>query len=140
MSLSRSILPLLLLLVASCNVISQHSEVVDVDPSGWVLPAEVRFEIVDTTQYMDLQLVLRCLEQPNASAVRLLVSTQAPDGVVWREHFTLYPSPQMDFPTTLEQEYRRRVRFSQQGEYCVTLQPLQSYKGISAAGVSMSLL
>ncbi len=137
MWLNRTILAILLLLTVCCAPVELLSEVVDIDPVGWSDAAKIKFEVADTTRMIDLQLMLRCTDHSKADSVELMVTTETPDGVKWREPFTLYPSD-CDLSTkVVESTYRTSVRWRQMGTYSITLHPQHLYEGISAAGINI---
>ncbi len=137
MSLSRGIIPLLLLLLVGCNKDNILSKVVEVDPEGWITPAVLRFEVDPSWSRFDMELIMRCVQLTEVDSVELMVSTTAPDGVFWSEPFTLYPSPNGQNVEIVERAYRTDVEWSQEGRYTLSIQPLGTYKGITAIGANI---
>ncbi len=136
MSLRHSIVVAMIALLSSCGTPRELTEFVDVSPAGWYAPTSFRVEVEDTLAMVDLQFVLRYSDAIATDSVGLLVSTTAPDGVMWSERFTM-PTPKGDSPMVVTQKiYRERVRWSQVGEYKISLLPQHLYRDISAVGLT----
>ncbi|MFR9607746.1 MAG: hypothetical protein SNG34_04575 [Rikenellaceae bacterium] len=137
MSLSRSIIPLLLLLLMGCNKDNILSKVVEVDPEGWLSPAVLHFEVDQSWSGFDMELIMRCVQLTGVDSVELMVSTTTPDGVLWNEPFTLYPISDGQDVEIVEIPYRTSIEWSQEGRYTLSIQPLEAYKGITAVGANI---
>ncbi len=141
--MSTKLLSAIILLLAvacftvSCGAPGELAKVVEVSPDGWFTPIEIPYEVDDTVNMAKMQLVLRYGNRFKHDSINLVVSTTAPDGVVWNEPLTLYTTPTDKLHEVVECDYRRNIRWSQSGEYRVTLHPQHIYKGISAAGVKV---
>ncbi len=138
MLLSRNILPLLMLLCVGCNHYGEIVHASDVDPTGWFTPSRVRFEVVDTSSRVDMSIMVRYDNILAPDSIELLVSTIAPDSVMWSEHFTLYTPKDADHSIyVLDTPYRRDIKWGQAGEYNMIFHPQQLYMGVSAIGVDI---
>ncbi|MFI3332960.1 MAG: hypothetical protein SNI51_03055 [Rikenellaceae bacterium] len=114
------------------------AEITEVKPSGWYTPAEITFEVSDTTSLFDMQILLRYDSYISADSVELMVSTTAPDGVMWSDEFTIGVPAGEHSLQIIEKSYRKSIMWGQAGEYRVSLHPMHLYRGISAVGVNIT--
>ncbi len=134
----QAILIVALLQLFGCGGESKRlAEVVEVDRAGWSTPAELRLEVDDTLSRFDLRVLLRYDSYISADSVELIIHTQAPDGVMWSEHFTLVAPPSEGAVAFFEAPYRKNIRWRQMGDYKISLHPQHLYRGVSAVGINL---
>ncbi len=137
MSLSRKILPIVMLLMVGCGSPSQLATFIDTDPEAWYSPVELRFEVDDTLNIYNMELLARYTNSISADSLQLLISVTAPDGVMWSEPFTLHTLNKNNSIEMAQSSYRENIRWSQRGEYRISLTPQQIYKGVNNVGVEI---
>ncbi len=125
-------------LMLSCTTLPQLAEVVEVDPAGWFSPSEIRFTVDEAQEYkVDMSILLRYDSTIWADSVELMVTTIAPDSVMWSERFTLRAPHNKQAISLVESPYRRNIEWGQSGEYRVVIQPQHVYRGICAVGINI---
>ncbi|MFI3316525.1 MAG: hypothetical protein SNF93_02960 [Rikenellaceae bacterium] len=137
MPIVKYILPLILLCAVSCGSSGQLPVVKDVDPAGWFAPTPISFDVNSLDRSVQMRVLLRTDSTFDADSVQLMISTVAPNGVMWSEHFTINMPQGSGSMGVAESLYRDNIRWSQTGEYRVILQPQHTYQGITAVGVSI---
>lgn len=126
-----------MLLMVGCGSPSQLATFIDTDPEAWCTPAELRFEVDDTLNIYNMELLTRYTNSISVDSLQLLISITAPDGVMWSEPFTLYTPNKNNSMEISQGSYRENIRWSQLGEYRLSLTPQRVYRGVSSVGVEV---
>ncbi len=137
MSLRHSIFLAVVAFMTSCGSPRDLSEFVKVDHEGWFAPVDFKVEVGDTIKRVDMQFILRYRNSIPTDSVELMVTTTAPDGVKWSERFTMPTPTGVEQMVISERIYRKDIRWSQMGEYRVSLLPQAIYEGITDVGIKM---
>lgn len=131
-------------LAAACCCVgcqaSRQVTVADVDPFAWNGPAELLIENTDTTALRDIELFLRCNDRFGEDTLTVRITTLAPDTLRCVELLPIH-FPRVTGPASLAREhtvaYRRRIRFSQSGDYRMMIAPTRPVAGVEAVGISI---
>ena len=125
---------------ASC-VRPVHSVAADVDPRCWAAGEEalMEYDNDDTLSLRDIYLILRINDNMTRPAVRLRISTLAPDSTQTHEEvlFDFAGVKRFNSPVEAERLYRRAARLSQAGRYRFSAMPVDTLRGVMAAIVEM---
>lgn len=126
----------------SGGCISPHqSAATDVDPLRWTEAAEIRLPNADTVTLRDAEVFLRCNDRFAEDTLTVRIATLTPDSLRFEEPFLLV-IPRPEGPAALMREavipYRRRMRFTQSGDYRCIVTPTRPVRGVEAVGINMT--
>lgn len=129
-----------LLLAGGC--VSPHqSAATDVDPARWSAAAEILLPNADTVTLRDAALFLRCNDRFAEDTLTLRIATVTPDSLRFEEPFLLV-IPRPEGPAAMMREvvipYRRRILFTQSGDYRCFVVPTRPVRGVEAVGISLT--
>lgn len=126
-------------LAGSC-LSAHHATAIDVDTRGWQRAATFLLPNSDTAALHDLHLFLRCGECFAEDTVTFRITVTTPGRLRFEE---LFPAaiPRRHSSAALLGEriipYRRAVRFTETGDYRISIAPLRPLKGVEAVGLDI---
>ncbi len=119
----------------------------DVSPKGWEAPAEMVYTNRDTLSKRMASLFLR--HDSKMSSGRYAVEFRAPSGkiasrdTVWveipqRHSFSIPPSMSISVSANWRLSYFGRIGLAEEGDYLVTITPLQITAGVWSVGIVLN--
>ena len=134
---------LAIVLLGSCSVGESVVAMGDVSLDGWDEPVSITYHNVDTSSLLDLDVTLHVNRRFEAPSIALEITTFTPDSLRYSESVTLpvrvrWPSNRAK-TTDIALPYRRDVHFAHEGEYHISLRPLQDVVGVEAAGITFQM-
>lgn len=140
--MKRPVFAAVLAALAAGSCVSPHqSAATDVDPARWSAAAEILLPNADTVTLRDAALFLRCNDRFTADTLTLRIATLTPDSLRFEEPFLLV-IPRPEGPAALMREvvipYRRRILFTQSGDYRCIVTPTRPVRGVEAVGINLT--
>ena len=130
-------------LLSSCGVGESVVAMGDVSLEGWNEPVNITYDNSDTSTLLDMDVTLHVNRRFDASSIALEITTLTPDSLRYSESVTLpvrmrWTSNRAK-TTDIALPYRRDVHFAHEGEYHISLRPLQNIVGVEAAGITFQM-
>ena len=134
---------LAIVLLSSCGVGESVVAMGDVSLEGWNEPVNITYDNSDTSTLLDMDVTLHVNRRFEASSIALEITTLTPDSLRYSESVTLpvrmrWTSNRAK-TTDIALPYRRDVHFAHEGEYYISLRPLQNVVGVEAAGITFQM-